>query len=110
MDATMPASPAAMAAAAAAGSCGGRGQLFDKRLDSGAQTADGSFATHHRAEPVLQNQRGVEVLHLQEPLRGLLQGQLGNQSDDLARNRPDAVACGLAFDEFEDAVDRSLLE
>ena len=84
--------------------------MLDKGLDAGAQAADGRLAAHHRGEAVFQDERGIEVLHLQEPLRGLFQSQFGNQSDDLARNRQDAVTRGLPFHEFEDAVDRSLLE
>ena len=47
---------------------------------------------------------------MQEPLRSLLQSQLGNQSDNLAGDRNHAVALCLAFHEFKGAVHGSLLE
>ena len=84
--------------------------MFDEGLDSGAQSADGHLAAHHRGQAVFQDERGIEIFDLQKPFRGLLQGLLRNQSYDLAGNGNDSVAGGFALHVFEDAVDGSLLE
>ena len=69
---------------ASAGRCRRRRQLFDKGLDSGAQPADRHLSAHHRRQTIFQNQRRVEVLHLQKPFGRLLQRLLRNQADNLA--------------------------
>ena len=69
-----------------------------------------TLAAHHGRQAVFKDQRRVEVLHLQEPLGGLFQGQLGDQPDDFARDRHNAVARGLALHELEDAMDGRLLK
>src|SRR5208282_4391342 len=95
---------------ASAGGGGGCGELFDEGLDAGAQASDGGFAAHDRGEAVFKDERGTEILDLQEPLGGLLQGQLGDEADDLAGDGLNSVAGGFALDEGEDAVDGSLFE
>ena len=89
MDATMLGEPgghgsAGGGGAAASGSRRRSGQLFDEWLDSGAQPADRHLAAHHGGQAIFENQRGIEILHLQKPFRRLLQSLLWNQSDDLA--------------------------
>jgi len=91
---------------ASAGSCRGSGELLDERRNSRAQISNSRLAAHHRGETVFQNERGVEALHLQEPLRSLLQSELGNQSDNLAENRENSVTRRFSFHEFKDAVNR----
>src|ERR1035437_2829400 len=57
-------------------------------LGLGEQLTAFSFpAGHHRGQAVFQDERGVEVLHLQRPFRALFQGKFGNQTNDLAGNR-----------------------
>ena len=94
-------------------STGGRGrcgQLLNEGLDSGAQSSDGHLAPHHGGQPILQDQRRVEVLDLQEPFRSLLQGLLRDQAHDLARYRNHSIAAGFASYIFEYPVDGRLLE
>jgi len=57
--------------------------LFDEGLDSGAQAADGHLSGHHGGQAVFQDKRGIEILYLQKPFRGLLQSPLRNQSHNL---------------------------
>jgi hypothetical protein len=89
---------------------GGSGELLNEGRDAGAEAADGQLAAHHGGEAVLQNQRRVEVFNLKEPLGGLLQRELGDEADDFARNGRSSVTCGLAADQFKDAMDGRLLE
>src|SRR6202021_3829531 len=81
-----------------------------ERLDTGSQSANGSLASHYGGEAVLENQGRIEILHLQEPLGGLLQSFLGNQSYDFAGDWGDAVTRGFASHHLENAMDGGLLE
>src|SRR5208337_3045464 len=96
--------------AASSGSRRGSGQLFNERLDSGAQAAYRHLAAHYRRQAIFEDERGIEIFDLQEPFRRLLQRFLRNQPYDLAGDRNNSVARGFAFHVFEDAVDGSLLE
>ena len=84
--------------------------MLDEGLDSGAQAADGHLSAHDGGEAIFENQRRVEILDLQKPFRGLLQSFLGNQAHDFARHGNHAIARRFALHEFEDAMDRRLLE
>jgi hypothetical protein len=61
-------------------------------------------------EAVFQNERRIEILDLQEPLGGLLESFLRNQSHNFAGDGNHSVASRLALHVFEYAVDRRLLE
>ena len=96
--------------AASAGGRGGRGELLNEGRDAGAEAADGQLAAHHGGEAVLKDERGVEVLDLEEPLGGLLQRKLGDEADDLTGDGSDTITRALAADLLEDAMDGRLLE
>src|ERR1035438_4692477 len=51
----------------------------EKRFAPGANSSDRHFPTHHGGQAVLQDQRRVEVLDLQKPLRRVFQRLLGDQ-------------------------------
>ena len=58
--------------------------MFNEGFNPGTQSADGRFSAHHRGKAVFEDEGRFKVLHLQIPLRGLFQGQFGNESDNLA--------------------------
>ena len=88
----------------------GAAKLLDEGFDSGPQAADGYLSAHDRGEAVLQDQRRIEILDLQEPLGSLFQSFLGDQSDNFARQRDYPVAGRFAFYHLKDAVDGRLFE
>ena len=96
--------------AATAWHSSGRSELLDKRLSAGAQSTHCHFASHDGGEAIFQNERRIEILHLQEPLRSLFQSFLGDEANNFAAGRFNAVARCFPFHELEDAGDGRLFK